>query len=270
MPPYHVLIVEDDSKLSRLYGKILNHAGYETRRVTTVDDALFHIKKFDPDVICLDWHLGDQLAEALLAYIAAFEEAQHPRVVLVSGKILRRNALTFTGYVHLIDVVMLKPAVLSNLVMTVKKLTDSTHAKRKQRYHVSVTTLGPEVVQIIWEGRVGKDMLEALSKPEVLKAKAVIFDVTAAHLHADPLAGLPIEKWKANLPTNLYLVHHHDEAALVRVALGLLIEPTNCHFYSDRELAMKQALADVFDQENPTKPSRKQEQPTDPPKPSQT
>lgn len=239
----HVLIVEDDDKLARLYTKTLNHVGFSTRRVNNIDDAIFQTKKFDPDVICLDWQLGDQVGEALLAYIAAMDEENVPKIVLASGRITKNDLLAFTSFVNLIDVVLMKPVTISNLAATVKKLADEARTQRQLPCIVEIETLGEGQLQLVWQGRLDDKMVERLGEADILDAKVLVLDLSTTHLEIHPPRQLSGDKWKGKAPQRVLIVHSKDEASTVRRLLEPLLQHTTSEYFTERAAAVEAALA---------------------------
>ncbi len=244
----HVLIVEDDEKLSRLYTKTLNHVGFSTRHATTIDDAIFQTKKFDPDVICLDWQLGEQVGESLLAYIAAMDEQNVPKVVLASGRITKNDLLAFTNFVNLIDVVLMKPVAISNLAATVKKLADDAKTRRQAQSQVEVETMQEGVLQMVWQGRLNDTMIARLGEDDILGAKVLILDLSKTHLEIHPPRQLAGDKWKEKAPARVLVVHYKDEMATVRRLLEPLLQHSKAEYFVESDAALKAAL----EQANPT------------------
>lgn len=238
----HILIVEDDDKLARLYGKVLNHIGYQIRHVTTIEDGLFQLKKFDPDIVCLDWQIGNQVAESLLAYIAALDPQQRPRTILASGRILKHDLMTFTSFVDVIDAVLSKPMVLSDLVETVKKFVRNGVNERQLIHKAEITSLTPDVVLVVWEGRLSNVMVAPMM--DVLEDRAVVLDVKACYMEVPPgrKTFIEIEHWQSI--QWLYIVHDEDELTLIRTLFSPILPQNRVFLYTNREEAVAAALAD--------------------------
>src|SRR5258706_1893532 len=63
--PATVLIVEDEPAILELVAVNLEHAGYETLRARTAEDAGRLLSDILPDVVLLDWMLPGQSGVAL-------------------------------------------------------------------------------------------------------------------------------------------------------------------------------------------------------------
>jgi DNA-binding NtrC family response regulator len=80
------LLVEDDPKWQELLMSILLEEGYSVDRVSTSDDAQYHLRTGRYPVAIVDLKLGDESPEqgiALLEYAGRLDP--HPSVVVVSG-----------------------------------------------------------------------------------------------------------------------------------------------------------------------------------------
>lgn len=241
----HVLIVEDDDKLARLYSKILNHAGFQTRRTSTIDEGLFQLRKFDPDVVCLDWQIGDQVAESVLAFIASVEADRRPRTMLVSGRLLKQDLMTFTSFVDVIDAILMKPVVLSDLVTTVKKFARNGGGDRKITHKVEIISLAPDKVLVVWEGRLSDEMFAMMK--EVVDKRVVVLDIKACHLEL-PVGQLTVpevEHWKTL--KSLHIVHAPEDLTVARNLFSPVMSQNIGVLYTDRDAAVRAAVQTIAD-----------------------
>ncbi|GAB4526803.1 MAG: hypothetical protein OHK0046_43910 [Anaerolineae bacterium] len=77
-----ILIVEDYTRLLRLYEKILTLAGHEVHKASTLLDARDLLEEMDFDVCLLDVHLGFRSGIDLFQH---FPQPKSTRFIVVSG-----------------------------------------------------------------------------------------------------------------------------------------------------------------------------------------
>lgn len=170
----HVLIVEDDHALSRLYAKVLQREGMRTLMVETIEDALHHLADFDPDVVSLDWRLASGTSAPILEAIQYISIETRPKVVLLSGHI---HAEGIAPYNDVIDTYLEKPVNAHSLVESIRALAQRAAIERQPLQKVLCTPLGDGVVNMRWQGHVTASVLRSLMEPELATAHAVIFDI---------------------------------------------------------------------------------------------
>jgi len=88
-----ILILEDNPALSRLYGKVLNQAGYHVYLALTINDAralLFSQEHFD--IFLCDLQVGQELSLELLREIKSMIMQRHLQVVVIIGSMRFRLA----------------------------------------------------------------------------------------------------------------------------------------------------------------------------------
>ncbi len=84
--PYRIVIVEDDSHLSEMYGTILHEAGMETRTLTDPMQALPLLREFQPDLVLMDMHMPGCSGLELAAVIRQMKEYLSIPIVFLSGE----------------------------------------------------------------------------------------------------------------------------------------------------------------------------------------
>lgn len=184
----HVLIVEDDNLLSRMYHKVLTHAGYLTRRVQTVPQAINAIMSFDPDVICLDWQLEDSTTAPVLEFLESLPPASLPAVLLASGAVREDDS---APYANLIQACLKKPITLDEMVTTVNCLA-ALRQHREPINHIVAYDLDDGVVHYVWAGHVTVPAIYRSVTPTLTAAHTIIFDiqdVTLQRLRAEDFMG---------------------------------------------------------------------------------
>lgn len=82
---YKILIVEDDTAISRLLAKILHHAGYDTVQAFSGTEAKLLLERETPALILLDLMLPGISGEELLLTIRSGRHADIP-VIILSAK----------------------------------------------------------------------------------------------------------------------------------------------------------------------------------------
>jgi two-component system cell cycle response regulator DivK len=100
----HILVVEDDSILGKIYVEILE---YEGHRVTWIQDgrlALYTLRSLNPDLVLLDLHLPNVSGAEILASIRQDERLNEVKVVISTADGLQAQNLKETA-----DLVLLKP-----------------------------------------------------------------------------------------------------------------------------------------------------------------
>jgi DNA-binding response OmpR family regulator len=168
----HVLIVEDNDQLSRMYQKVLNHAGFKTLLVYNSQEAIFMIRQFDPDLICLDWRLESGNAKPVLEFLRSLAPEQRPKVLLISAQITKQD---LEGYEDLVSAKLIKPVPLSELVWCAQAALRQTRKLALQ--HSSIKRLSPDISQITLVGRISEQMSKVFQDPSVETARTLVIDI---------------------------------------------------------------------------------------------
>jgi len=115
----HVLIVEDQTDLNRLYTKYIQRSGFQTESVFSVEEANQFLETHNTDVIVMDLNLGDGSGQYILDKIIKRPEFNHIKIVIVSGTLYvteRHIMLDRVNYA------LIKPVSPRELVTLVKTL----------------------------------------------------------------------------------------------------------------------------------------------------
>lgn len=115
----YVMIVEDNDKLSRMYSKVLRHAGYETISTPSVEESIALFEEHWPRVVCLDWRLIDGTCEPFLDHIRQLDPADAPYILVISAEVTRDDV---AAYLDLIEGYYTKPIELKEMVKKVTAL----------------------------------------------------------------------------------------------------------------------------------------------------
>ena len=116
----HILLVEDDQALARMYGKILAYYGFTVEYASTVKETLAILKEHSPDIVCLDWQLGHETSRPILEYLSLAPQLPQPAVMIVSGGEVYTEIAAFSS---LIQVYLQKPLLGKELVRHAARLS---------------------------------------------------------------------------------------------------------------------------------------------------
>jgi DNA-binding response OmpR family regulator len=117
--PKHILIIEDDAYLRRLYSKALRTAGYEVHSAGTVEHARELLVENHFDLLLCDINLGNSRGTDLLYKYADALATNGAQVVMVSGQPQYRDVCAEMGA----DFFLEKPVSINTLVTLVNRLT---------------------------------------------------------------------------------------------------------------------------------------------------
>ena len=239
MPIPHIMIVEDDDRLSRMYEKAMVHLGFRTLRVTQINQAMDNFWRFAPDVIFLDWLLEGQTSDIFLAQLADLALTQIPAILLISGEIpydqinVWRNMITET---------FIKPVRFNDLVPVVTDLVEKSQQHDPIQKMV-VEEICPGTVRLVWAGQITRKLIQETMCPALPEAKTVIFDVT--HLAFRRLAIQQL-RFSAEplLPflEHMLVVHEPDDFYPIHMLMRLFNMNAEVSYYINSELAEAQAL----------------------------
>lgn len=83
----HVLVVEDDDGVRRLFVEVLRHAGYATAQAATFGEAVGILAQGTPEVICIlvDDHLPDGRGIELVRRVRSEVDGETVPVIIVTG-----------------------------------------------------------------------------------------------------------------------------------------------------------------------------------------
>ena len=250
MTTMHVMIVEDDHSLARLYDKVLRNRGFRTLRVASVTDALAQLSIFDPDVISVDWFLGlGHTTAPLLDRLKAMPPKHRPQTVLISGEI---DKAALSTYADVYDCYLPKPVLGLQLLQTVQRLAQKASQERVPIQEISIATVASNVVVYTWRGAVTTAVIRGAMKPALAKARRIIWDVRELSFSRLDLRELAPERHR-HLPRlrHLYIVHHEQQRQEIQFLANAFSKQlqTNIHYLTD----MTEALA-LTSQKQPQPP----------------
>jgi len=239
-----ILIVEDDDKVSRMYEKILKHAGYHTYRAHTVEDAIDLIPRLDPDILCLDWQLEEGTSAPILEFLHGLDRTQLPQVMMISGNLSAEN---IAPYSDLVVGGLPKPVTLNDLVTSIKSLAEAARQRQPIRIY-QVQELAPKVGLLRWAGRINEAFIaQNMAQAVVLRdAETVVFDLrhlAVEHFNLGHFSQ-PNHKPLPNL-RYVHVVHqpHHQEYS--QLIMSYLQGDFTVYYYINYEDALAYALASV-------------------------
>lgn len=235
----HVLIVEDDHALSRLYAKVLQREGMRTLLVETIDDARHHLTDFDPDVVSLDWQLATGTSAPILESIAEIPIATRPKIVLLSGHI---HAPGIDSHNHVIDAYLEKPVNAHALVEAIRALAQRAADERQPKQVVACTELGPGVMVMRWQGHVTTSVLRSMMEPQLATARAVIFDIRRLNITRLTLTHSDGEHPPVPLLKQVWVVHDPDAGTDAHYLMRYLRTDAPIHYTTDYDAALAAAL----------------------------
>jgi len=115
----HVLIIEDNADLNRLYTKHIKRHGFIVDNAYSVKDANQYLTYNTTDIIVLDLNLGDGTGQDVLNKIISRPDLCHVKIVVVSGTVYdKRQNLSLSR----VDYVLLKPISPRELSSLIKML----------------------------------------------------------------------------------------------------------------------------------------------------
>jgi DNA-binding response OmpR family regulator len=117
MPAPHILIIEDDTTILELMAEYLREEGYAVTSALTGAEAVSRSDSARPDVILLDYGVGDKEGQSLAQVRRTAPWSSLPPIVLVSGHAqlgALAQAAGADGYV-------VKPFEIEDLLATIRR-----------------------------------------------------------------------------------------------------------------------------------------------------
>jgi DNA-binding NtrC family response regulator len=114
----HILVVEDDHHLSRLFCKALSAAGYIAQPALTLSQANDHAHAFHYHVIICDMHMGTERSINMLRGLKTRLEQNNTVVIVVSGQAQYRSLVEEMHNTFFME----KPVSISMLVTFIQRL----------------------------------------------------------------------------------------------------------------------------------------------------
>lgn len=84
--PHHILIVDDEQDLARMFAQLLDDAGYSTAIAGTGEDALARVQMQPPDLLLLDVNLPGLDGFELAAMLKADRATAAIPIIMVSAQ----------------------------------------------------------------------------------------------------------------------------------------------------------------------------------------
>lgn len=238
MAPTHVLVVEDDHVVARLYNKVMLSHGLRTLLLNTVESALAEFFRFSPDVIWLDWRIGDGTSAPILDLLNTLPEQHRPHVVLVTGKV---ETEALKAYRHLISGVLVKPVNINSAIQFVEELAAAHAATRAPYGSYRVEPMHrPDVLMVTLRGALCLETMNAIAE-QVKGARGVVCDTRElAHHRLDFRNGA----WDGLPPLEVQtalLVHSVEGEGPMRVLASTRCPDAEHHFFDDLHAALQVA-----------------------------
>ena len=117
----HVLIVEDDIPLQRLFKTVLQREGYMVTVASNGDKAYRSLDVIAPELIILDINLPEISGYEIIRHIRATDNLKESKVIIASAN----TYVPQTEEAQLADDVLIKPISASQLRDAVARLTGS-------------------------------------------------------------------------------------------------------------------------------------------------
>lgn len=117
MPSQHIVIIEDDLIMGRLYTSVLNNAGYEITLLNDGKDAIPRLREAMPGMVILDLRLPGRSGEDILTDIREDEALKHLPVLISTANPAKAQQVE-----RLADAVLLKPVSVQDLQTQVEQL----------------------------------------------------------------------------------------------------------------------------------------------------
>jgi DNA-binding NtrC family response regulator len=114
----HVLVMEDDVLLCRLFCKGLAAAGYHTQAAFTILQAIDYIQSNHIDVFICDMQIGSNQSTAFLQNFQHRLHYTHTRIVIVSGYIEYKSVVKELGIEYFFE----KPVTVNTLVSLLREI----------------------------------------------------------------------------------------------------------------------------------------------------
>jgi len=237
----HVLVLEEDDILSRMYEKALIHAHFKTLRCSTIDKAIDHLMEFDPDVVCIDWKLENNTTEGFLEYLQTLPARSIPRVMLLTDEIDHYHIMP---YADLISGVLPKSMTITQLVYCVKALAQE-NPDRVPLQAIQHHLLAENVILMEWQGYITQKLIRRTMIPELYEMPRVILDIRKLNILRLDLSSFPPAH--SPLPHLEYLcvVHNPDDKLTAQFLTDYLRSAVDTHvsYCTDLEAA-KEAIFD--------------------------
>lgn len=230
MQASRVLIIEDDDKLSRLYEKTLSQFQIQTRRVFKVSDAHPEMMRFAPDVIVLDWFLGQEDVRPILEKLSRFPRESLPPIAVISGHATAKDT---DPYNNLIYATVTKPISIRAFAELIAELSADKH-NRLPLYNIGYECHDEKAIYVLLEGEVDVEALQT-QLPTITRSCTLILDVrnlALVRINLDRISDW-LGVWGALFQT-IHIIHTDDnlEKVASRVLLRHLLPAIPHHYHA--------------------------------------
>ncbi|MVN92918.1 response regulator [Mucilaginibacter aquatilis] len=113
-----ILVLDDNEDILDVVNEVLSYENFEVRTTTTSNDFLQVAQNYNPDLVILDYHLGDGNGGDICRQVKADEQLGKVPVIIFSAYINRNEDPLFEC-----EAVISKPFDLDELVSKVTDLT---------------------------------------------------------------------------------------------------------------------------------------------------
>lgn len=108
LPRQRVIIIEDLPDAADVLKELFQIIGYETRAFLSAEEALPHVKTFNPDIIFCDLYMPKMTGFELAKALKNDSTTAHIPLISVSGSNLKKEEVLQAGF----DEVLVKPVSL--------------------------------------------------------------------------------------------------------------------------------------------------------------
>jgi len=117
-----ILIVDDNNDILDLLKEALEQEGYQVTGLSKTEDIIRSITKYQPDLVMVDFLLGDINGGELCHQVKVNPLSNHIPVIMLSGY---PRVLESLGGDYGADVFIAKPFDLNHLIETVRQLLEA-------------------------------------------------------------------------------------------------------------------------------------------------
>ena len=114
----HILIVEDDVSLRRLFSRVLTDEGYQVEVAEDGQEAMNALENNPPHVMVLDMNIPFISGFEIIRFVRNHDELKDIRIVVVSAN----TNVPSTDEAEMADVVLLKPVSMEQLKTMVSRM----------------------------------------------------------------------------------------------------------------------------------------------------
>lgn len=113
-----ILIVDDDSVLRRLFGKRLEHIGYEVHYASNGVNGLITAQEVMPHIILLDYQMREMTGDEMLIKLRESFWGHDIPVIMMSAT----RSITFLPNIELATDILYKPVIARELIKSIENI----------------------------------------------------------------------------------------------------------------------------------------------------